>query len=499
MMYSARRVFGPLAAFALLLPLCALLGMVVALGSTQLSLLAIGAVGGVLLLLVPTTVVLALLLVLSFVVVGLASYYLKLHQSAWVPYALCLFLWIKLPIDALQTRAARRVEIRDPPFIYAIYAFIAIAIVSTLVNETALISALVGAKNFIFVWSVALLVATGVVGEKYLRNVWLGLLGVAGLQAPFAILQHFTQFKAQGNFDAVVGTFGGNPDGGGASGSMAIFVCSSVGLAIALMRAREVPAWVGCSVLVACVVSLLMAEVKVFFLLLPLVLAIVMLREVRRRPLVVVAAGLLAVLVLGAMFSFYKTNYTTQRTEARRLSATDYLDYMFKVDSNPEFVNRFTGEVSRIGAPLIWLRRADDWGPEKPLIGYGMTATRVSQTIGIGQAQRRFGFTLSTSSLTVLLWETGWLGTLAMLLGIGLCALTAWRLSGNQHIPPFHRATLEACAAALAVAAMTLPYNTAFVDGPSLQVFYAFVFGYVLFWYRAVQDRDGFLAEAARR
>jgi hypothetical protein len=295
----------------------------------------------------------------------------------------------------------------------------------------------------------------------------------------------------------VVGTFGGNPDGGGASGALAVFICSFVGIVVALLKRRQLQPWVGWLALAACAVSLMMAEVKIVFLLLPLVMTIVLLREVRRQPLVAVAATVIATFVLSAMFAYYKSTYSTERSEARRPSASDYLDYALKADANPEFVNRYTGEVGRIGAPLMWLRHAGYWGPDKPLIGYGMTATRSSRTIGVGLAQRRFGFSLSTSSLTVLLWETGWLGTSAMLVAIALCSLTAWRLGADTRVPPFHRAVLEGCVGALAVATVAMTYNTAFVDGPSLQVFYAFLIGYVLYWYRKVQP--GSRADGALR
>jgi uncharacterized membrane protein SirB2 len=452
----------------------------------------------VLLLFVPTSLVLTLLLFLSFIVVGLVGYYLKLHQAAWIPYALCLFLWIKLPIDSLHMQRQSSASTRNPLFIHAIVAFMAIATVSTIANDTPFITALVGAKNYLFIWSVALLLSSGVVSEGYLRVAWLGSLAVAVIQAPFAALQHYIQFRSRGNWDAVVGTFGGNPEGGGGSGSMAIFVCAMVGITVALVRVRQIPLWAAGIVLAASGISLLMAEVKIVFVLLPLVLGIVMLREVGTRPLVVVAALAVAALFLLGEFVYYKSTYSTGSGEAQALDTRNYLDYALKADASPDFVNRFTGEVSRLGAPLVWFRHADEWGPDKPLIGYGMAATRASQTIGLGVAQRRFSFTLSTSSLTVLLWETGWLGSSAILGALLLCAIAAWRLSSRASIPSFHRAVLEGCTGALAVAIATIPYNVAFVDGPALQIFYAFIVGYVLYWHRRFAAESGVLTSGPR-
>lgn len=489
-MIASRRIDPtPWTLAAVLIPLCALLGMVVALGSRQLTLLAIGGVSGLLLLMIPSALVLTLLLALSFVGIGLAMYYLGLFQAAWLPYALSMFLWIKLPVDALMapTRAsASEVPRRPlPAFVWFLLAFFCIAIASTAINETPFINWLVGGKNFIFVWSVAFLVASGAVSERYLKGVWIGLLGIAVLQAPFAALQHFTTFARSGNWDAVVGTFGGDPEASGATGAMAIFLAIAVGMTLAFTKNRQIPVWIGAVCFVAAMIALLLSEAKIFFILVPVMVAFVLLREVRRRPGFVIAS-LLAVFASSFVVGIFYMNtyYVPFQSGGRDADARSYLDYMSGVDTQPDFVNRRTGEVSRLGAPLLWFKLSRQHGIDKTLIGYGMTGSRASQTVGYGAAAKRFQFALTTSALTVLLWDTGALGAIFFLSTIALAALSAWQLSASVRIPLFHRTALEASAGALVVCLLSCGYNASMVDGPSMQIFLAFVVGYVLYWSR---------------
>lgn len=485
MAFAARRSWAPAAAALLLaLPLCALLGAVLALGSNQLSALAIAGIFGLLLLFVPSQHVVTLLLLLSFVAVGLAGYYLRISQVAWLPYALCLFLWLKLPIEALARRNDAYLTRATPAFLLALYAFMVIAVAATAVNQTPAFSALVGAKNYIFVWSVALLVASGAVDERYLRNAWIGVLLLAVLQAPFAVAQHLIQYGSSGNWDAVVGTFGGDPEGGGASGSMAIFLVIAIGTALVLMRERQVPLWFGALVVLASAVAIMMAEVKIVFFLLPVLLALVLLRDFVRRPLFALAAGAAVMALLFATGTYYRTTYFGENIGVRYNDATAYMNYALNVDTTPDFLNPRTGEVSRIGAPLLWAKNAGRAGVDKLFSGYGMTAARYSRTTGVGAAQRHHAFLLKTSTLTVLLWETGLLGAASFLAMLALAGWTAWRLSADRRIPGFHRAGLEASAGVFVVALLSTVYNISLIDGPSLQVFVAFVVGYVLFWYR---------------
>jgi hypothetical protein len=490
MIASRSALLGSALALLGVLGIGALAGAFIALGSTQLSLLAIGGVLGLFMLFVPSTAILTLLLALAFFGVGVGMYYLGVAQMHWLPYALSMFLWMKLPIDRLGERfdAARRAP-SVPIFLWALYVYFGVAIVSSVMAELPPLNWLVGGKNTIFIWSICFLVASASVSERYLRYACYALLAVATLQAPFAVTQHFGAFALRGNWDAVVGTFGGDPEGGGGSGLMAIFLSVAIGWAVVLVRDRHIGAPMALVVAVSAVVAIMMAETKVFFVLLPLMLVLVLARDAVQRPGFVLGAVLLASAFLVGVGVYYKDTYFSGRVDQNVSSGFgDYLNYALQTDSKVDFINPRTGEVGRSGAPLIWLKQAGFGGPQGYAIGYGMTSTRVSQTIGIGTAARRFQFMLATSSLSVLLWEVGALGTLAFVAMLISAAVSAQRLSRSVQVPPMHRSMLGGMAAALVVLLATVPYNNALVDGPALQVLLAFILGYVLRWHRQVQS-----------
>ncbi len=468
--------------FALLLGVCVLFGMVVALGSPQLDLLLLAAIGGPVLLFVPSRWVLPLLIVTGFVIVGLGMYYLRIVKLFWVPYLLCMFLVLKLPLEALGRHADRADRHRAIPlFIWLLFAFIALVLASAALNRTPLINMLVGGKHFLFVWAITFLVASRAIDADFLRRCWLLFFGIALLQFPFTVLQHF---MSPNNWDAVVGTFGGDPNGGGGSGMMAIFLAIICGFAVALLKARQISPLLGGALLLTALGSVAMGEVKFFFALMPMVVAVVLRRDFVQRPALafgVMAAGIAALTVVAL---FYQSEYGERVAKSRDTETSDYLDYIFRDESNLDFVNYSSGELSRLGAPLVWVHTASKDGIDKFLLGYGLTASRPSETIGQGVMAKRFPFRLNTSTLTIVLWDAGMLGFLAFCAVLVSAGLQAMRLAKNAQIPPFHRACLDGCVGACAGLLASFPYNGAAIDHVSIQLFLPFTVGYVLFWTR---------------
>lgn len=468
-------------AFAVLLAVCAFLGIIVALGSPQIDLLLLAAIFGPMLLFVPARWVLPLLIVTGFVVVGLGMYYLRIVKLFWVPYMLCMFLILKLPLDALGHHvpaAERRRPI--PLFIWLLFAFFALVLISAALNRTPLINILVGGKHFLFVWAITFLTASRAIDETFLRKCWLLILAIAILQLPFTVIQHFMSIDK--NWDAVVGTFGGDPNGGGASGMMAIFLAIACGFVVSLLKVRQISPVLGGAVLVSALVSVAMGEVKFFFVLMPMVIAVVLRRDFVRRPAMAFGIMLIGLVALSAVALFYEDEYGGRVAKSRQSETSDYLDYIFRDESNLDFINYQTGEVSRLGAPLVWLHTANKDGLDKLLLGYGLTASRPSETIGQGVMAKRFPFKLNTSTLTILLWDSGLLGLLTFCAVLVTAALRAMKLSSAEPIPPFHRACLDGCVGALVGLMASLPYNGAAIDHVSIQFFLPFVVGYVLFW-----------------
>lgn len=468
------------------------MGAVIALGSLPLTLLMGGAIGGALLLFVPTAQLAWAQVVMSFIVAGVAMYYGKVAQAHWMPYALATWMWLKLPIDRAMAVAPphqRLAAAASAPstFTWLFIAWAVAAALTSVANQTPPLSVLVGARSHLFIWSLAFVLAAGVLGATDLRRAVLALLAVAALQMPFAVQQHFMNFGSIGSWDAVVGTFGGDPEGGGASGAMVIYQAIALGLIASLARWGELRALPAAGLAAAVLLSIALAEVKAFFVFAPVMLGAVFMFELRERPMRALAMGLVGVLAIGALFIYYKQTYfDAQRRSAQEASAAEYLDYMTSADSRLSLINRYTGEVSRLGAPLLWAEESGRDGFTQQLTGYGLRASRTGGLLGMGEAARRFPFNLTTSAVTVLLWETGLLGlALFTALLLALAAL-GWRLSREPGVPRFHRAVLEAVPPAMAVLLASMFYNDAVVNHYTIQTLLAFLAGYALYWRRHV-------------
>jgi len=474
------------------LPVAALLGMIVGLGILPLTLLAAGGVAALFFLALPTPFILTTLLVVTFLFVGLGLYYLRIDKLHWIPYAIATALWLKLPVDALRyARTAHRTA--SPPslplFVVALLCFFVVSITSCLVNETPLMNVLFGGKHYVLIWSVAFAIAAPSTSDQHVRRTWLLLLALAALQAPFATLQHFMAFGAGKNWDAVVGTFGGDPEGsGGGSGHLALFLLMALGVVLSLGKDRLVSPFVTGVVIVAIVLSVLMAETKVFFFVAPVVIGIVLWHELRRRPLTAIAIATGGALVLAGALVFYEKVYydsvSEHATEADAGGVAKYLDYMFATDAKVGYINDQTGEVGRLETPLVWARDAAIGGAYGPLVGYGITASRASPLIGIGKAQKHFAFELKTTLVSVLLWDTGILGTTAFVAMLGLLGWSCWRYARHPRIPPFERSLFTGATAAVAVAFASLMYNDGLLDAPTLQITLAILLGFAWRWHR---------------
>jgi hypothetical protein len=463
-----------------------LIGMVVALGSVPLMLLAAGAVGGLLLLFVPTPQIVVVLVGLSLFGTGVAMYYAKVAQAHWVPYALALWLWLKLPIDgALRTPGTRRAA-TEPTVLLVVFAlWFAVAVAGAVVNQSSLLSWLVGARSHLFIWSLAIALGIGTLGAVGLRRAWLALVALAALQLPFAAQQHFVQFGAGASWDSVVGTFGGDPEGGGASGAMVIYLAVMLGIVAALWRRGQMGSRTALAAAAAIVATVALAEVKAFFVLGPLMLAGVFVRDLVSRPLFGLSALAAAATLTAGLFFYYQQAYfqDTVRGAAHK-STTDYLAYIASADGQLDMVNRRTGEVSRLGAPLLWARESARDGAARQLVGYGLRASRTGGLLGAGEAARKFGFNLTTSAVTVLLWEVGVLGLAIFAALLAATAAVAQRAARHPALPEFDRALLEAVPALMLVLAASCFYNDAVVAHFTIQTLLAFVVGYVVFWHR---------------
>lgn len=306
------------------------------------------------------------------------------------------------------------------------------------------------------------------------RTVWF-LLAVALLQWPVELYQAVVVVPQRvaanyfgSAFDSVVGTFGGPKFGGGASGSLAIYLVFAMALVLALHR----NALLGAKATVLCLMALLagigLAETKVVFVLIPMALAVLYANELYRRPIRFLLGALLAVGIMALLLYVYFIFFWQSES---RGDVWLVIERRFAYSFDPTFMpaNNWPGRMTGL---FIWWRNQDfDGDLYHWLVGYGVAASTSMSTIaGPGVAALKFGLGTDVTGATKLLWEVGVIGALAYLAPLFLAFRCFGRVLRDGDCDPLLRSFVEALRAMAPVLALAVLYEVTIVSSPPLQL-----------------------------
>lgn len=466
--------------------LCAVgAGCVAATGVPRNAAFLVGMIVTPLLVAAPLAPFLALTFVTGFFLSGMVEFFLRFQQMHWAVAYLFAVLLLRVPF-LLPTRQGS-----GSPWFKAILVMLTgycfALILSIAVNLPTVLQTIAGLKHYLLPLGLLGVVACTELPQFWI-SVWRFIPWVMIVQFPVAVLQHIfyvrTITDAMGSrvtWDAVVGTFGGDPNGGGASGALALFLCVGVVATAAQLREKLISRRLAQSAWLAALGVMLLAEVKVVVIILPLALLLYHRRALMRSPLRaigwIITTIIFAVVLLGT-YSFI--HYSSAGKDIRSPSAV--LEYIANYEGSVEAGNAFTGEVSRVGAISLWWRYNVDAGKVRETIfGHGPAASKYSATFGYGEAAKLHRFNLNTSSLSALLWDLGLLGAwffLGLLLASALAAFsTAARVLGEDKA---RYAILETCGIAALLLMVTSAYNVDAIETAPIQMLLAVVIGLTL-------------------
>ncbi|MBX9961693.1 MAG: hypothetical protein K2Y35_01470 [Burkholderiales bacterium] len=469
-------LFGGLAA--------ALLGGVLALGSSFLSIVVVGAVGGIVYVFLPIELILWVTLIGTLLVAGSLQYFLRIPIAQWIPVGLAAGLIARTFIDFVAGAGRRNRLISAegglPGFYMIFFIFVGLIVLSAALNESRFLQSVVGLKNYCLFGIVAVCLSQRVGSDSRFRRINTGLLWLPVLQLPVVLYQHFWIMEKRAGgaaWDAVVGTFGGNPEHGGANAALVVFAITSICLGLARWRARKLSRTWLIFLLSVNGALLFLGEVKAVVVLLPLALAFVYREQLLRRPLTLLLWLIISVAFLAITVAVYQSIYWSKDNSHRSIRDNVLLtmDYV----TNPEFINYRTGEVGRTAAIDLW-RRDTNATPYTRFFGYGPAASRTQSTLVLGDvAKRHFPLDISATSLSSLLWDFGVIGTASFLAFFAAALLSGMKVGRCLTIEDGRHADAIALTAVLAVLIATIPYNRYLVDLPSIQLLGALVMGQI--------------------
>jgi hypothetical protein len=373
-----------------------------------------------------------------------------------------------------------------PAFMWIFVAFYFFLAFSTFSTEPMFGELATGWRNYLAYWPVAVLVAAGAVAQKNLVWIWKFLLFAGFLQFPVVIYQHFfvaSKSTWSSSWDAVVGTFPGNAEASGASHAMGLFVLSSLVLAGALWRERKLPLWVFFALGACTVTTLALAEVKGVVLLIPVAFGLLYVRELLRRPFLVVFSLFLGIASIFVIFKAYDAFYYQGNFRPAAAPSSPIEAIQNQMDETKTSQRGY--ELSRAGLISDWWARNMVRGDAfQAAFGYGLGATQFNARLGAGELYRQLPYAnINMTGSSILLWETGVVGHLLFVLASFMAALRAARLAMDETLTPFERATLKACATIIAVLVIALPYKGVILETPPTQLLFFYALGYTLYWH----------------
>ncbi len=480
-----RRRSGGVLLFLTLILLALLLGATIGLSSPVLVTILGGLIFIVLTFLLLNSYQLVLaLLVLTFLVQGTAQYFLSNRQAPWLVVGMAAIFFVRAMMELVFTRRGADLKVtafNDRAVLASLLVFALVFGVSTVFNRPSMGQLVVAIKGVWPLFGVLLALAWLHWAPQQLERMWSLLVVFGLLQLPVVFYQHFfiSGTRATTGHDSVVGTFGGNPLGGGNSAILVLFVIATMTYALSrwdkgLMSRRMVT--LVCAVGLAVI---LLGEVKAAFIWLPLSGGLVLRRRIMRNVASFIMYLIFGMVLITGIYLTYNALYwgkliNKQHGAVAKLEAGG--GYVF----DPRSINYSTGEVGRGAAVAIWVNDKVASTPSR-LIGYGPGAIKSGPGLGAGVLFKRFApLHVDPTALAVLLWDVGVLGTLAYgaIFVFGIRA--GWRYLKAARGTPAEQAIIETSTATLMLFATLIAYNRTLMDDPSSQLLCMLSLGCVL-------------------
>jgi len=432
------------------------------------------------LLRLPLQKVISYFFVITFIAIGSLLYITGKDIVIWIPYLMGCILYLRLLGNINNNKSPKHF----PVFcMFTIAIYFAYVIVNTAFNFISVPQLLVGMKAYFMLWPILFLVAFSTLTIRDIEKIWHLFLFIIKVQFAICILQTVVVVPIRGGdnaWDAIVGTFGGNPFHGGNSGGMAIFLVFGFSFVLALKRFHLLSRKNFMLLSACCLVPILLAEVKVVTILLPVAIFTVYGRSIVINPLkgalIIISSVILAASVL---FSYQAMHYS----ESHDRTFSETVEYAFsEVTNDDAFYNVETGELGRVTAIRLWNSYTSNESIEKKLFGYGIANSRSKSSAYTSTLTNQFIFNIDRSSLVVMLWEIGLIGVILFVVMCLVITITGFSLSNKTSIPVQHRAYLISSSAGLMIILATFAYSKSFIDTPMTQVLFMWCAGYILFW-----------------
>ncbi|WP_394125917.1 capsular biosynthesis protein [Vibrio hepatarius] len=421
--------------------------------------------------------------VLTLAICGLVQYLLGVGAILWLPFLAAMAMVMLLFLQ--NNYESPEYDVHQVCIAVLYIGMCALVLASTFLQSGAKV-VIVGFKNELALSLVFFCLLLGFIRESQLYRTVKVLYWVFYAQLPVILYQILIvvpkRVAAHGEFekwDSVVGTFGGNPMGGGNSAALGLFC-----LLIMLLKLSEFRHGVIgklnaglhiCAAFILCVLG----EIKFVILISPILMIFVWLspsyihgvrqNDIKKVLLILGSMSLLIFLAILVLAASYASAFDSDPNQSAFKVFFDSLDYIF----DAHYILP-TGELGRMTTIFFWLENSDLYGWPSVLFGYGLNATNHGSSVAPGFLNIVFNVLIDSTSLSMMLWEMGIIGSvlfLAVILYVLKIAMPKERLSLEQLSPQdVQLLSWQPAFIAFSVAGLlSLPYSQILMLVPMLQ------------------------------
>ena len=428
-------------------------------------------------------------LVGGLVISGVTQMYLpQLQLVRWAFAASAFLLLAHIFVEALKHHTLSwRVE--SGIMFWALF-FVIVLLFSAYMQSVKFSVAVISMKGYMQVWGAYFAIALLPWAREQMTKLPAFLLVVTLIQIPFVLHQYFflvpirqgiSDIAGLVPIDIVAGTFGGNVNHGGANAALTLlcFITAAGILSLWKNRLLSTPRFLFFIVLVAFPAFINSTKISAFYLLALLFLTYY--DEINVRPLKFMMR-LLITLMLCLVLALSVISTLPESAQVNSLSDLYEQTYRYNVEDD----NIRDNNLSRSGTINAWRDPVRPHRFKDMVVGYGIGSSRIIDS----EAGRRISTNINierptgVTALAALLWETGILGILTVVMLFFSAFTVAGKLKRFYEHDAFHRSIFTAAQCAVAIMFISLAHKSFFTFHIGFQTLFVILFGYLTYWER---------------
>jgi hypothetical protein len=461
-------------------------GWIAGTGSLPAAAVAIGLIGGLIMLTSPSLLLWSVLAG-GLIASGLAMLYApQLQLIRWGVAIASVMLVVLALIENISRRSLGKAGAISP-MAWQLLALFFITALSGWANGQGISQLVIGLKSYFQVAGLFFALVMMPWPQRVMDLFPRLMLLTAFIQLPFVAHQYLFLVPARIGFgegvvpyDVIAGTFGASKFGGGANAVLSAFMLIVVAVLLSLWNNKAISLRRLLVFALPLLVPVFINESKVSILYLLVIVCVIFKNEIVMRPArAILSAGFLALMLAGLMVA-YSTFYADESEGVQDFIAGTIEQNFGDEQGHGEFY------LNRSSAISFWFQEHSLNEPMHVLIGHGPRASREGGSgldAGVTLASKRYpGMGIGLTGVPALLWETGVLG-FAMVAAMFWGAFrSAGILRQRYRFDPYKGGIFSGLQAGVVILALSMFHKSFFVFDIGYQTVVMLLFAYLTYY-----------------